>query len=96
MPFCCPAKIDSIQCVLTENGCELLLRIIYLPCAPHKAFLGLSSVLTELSREVMFNRMVYGLLHEVISLCILGLSSFFYSFGGGDFQVLSQKHGRMR
>ena len=27
MPFCCPAKMDSIQCTLTENACKLLLRI---------------------------------------------------------------------
>ena len=27
IPFCYPAKMDSIQCILTENVCKMLLRI---------------------------------------------------------------------
>lgn len=43
----------------------------------------------------MFNRMLYGLLHIIISLCILGHSSFFHLMVGTS-RVFHKKHRGMR
>ena len=43
----------------------------------------------------MFNRMVYGLLHIIISFCILGHNSFFYLVVGTS-RCFHKKHRRKR